>query len=501
MGIADSASDLWLGQSAFRGAESNRLYASRWNAVNHPDSEIQHSLKQLRAASRDLVRNNPYAAGIVQSIADNVTGSEGMRLIPKHANPEMDIARQDRWKIERAWGMWGESYATADGIDSWFETERLIDQTWATDGEVLLRIHRGFDNPYGFAVEMIDADLLDEDFNRPAKDGQNEIVMGVEIDGFGRPVAYHFYTQHPDEMGFRRQRRRVPATDVIHHFVRYRPGQHRGFPLLTPAITRFEMADGYEEAELVAARYHASKMGFIKNVNPDAISLWAQRTMTSGQSGRGDVRRVHRIEKGIIPELDPGQEFQAFDPTHPNDAFEPFLKSILRGIARCAGMSYLTLTGDVGEANYSSMRAGLLPERDHWIVLQNIKARRVIRPVHFDWRRMAMLSGALSLPAGLRDYTVECQGRRWDWVDPAKDLEGIERKIKNGLTSRRREAAKSGADYETIIDESAEDMAYAKAAGVYVGGVDTPPAKASTNGNGNGNGTSPRASLMPYLKD
>ena len=500
MGVFDAASDIqWATSSAFRAAEPGRLYSDRWIATNHPDTEVQYALKTLRAASRDLVRNNPYAAGAMDSIADNLIGWEGIRAKPTILGPDEKPAKRVNWELERGWAEWGDQYATVDGVESWFETERLIAKTWAMDGEVFLRHRRGWDNPHGYAVELLDADLLDADYNMPRDSAGREIVMGVEVDQYGRPLAYHFWREHPDEMGFRRERTRVLASDISHFFIRYRSGQTRGFPLFTPALTNFEMADGYTEAELVAARYHASKMGFITNNAPEAIQAYAARLALQTQQGKGETRRRIKIGPGSVEELDPGQGFQGFDPTHPSDSFDPFLNSIFRGLARSASMSHLTFTGDLTGANYSSMRAGLLPERDHWRVLQNVIARRVHGPVRRNWLPMALLTGALDLPSSRASQyqAVVWRGRRWQWVDPDNDLTAAEREVKLGLNSRQRLAADRGLDYEVVIDESADDIAYAKAAGVYVGGVYTSlPSKtklASSNGNG-----APANRLAPF---
>lgn len=500
MSVFDTVAAMqWGASGAFRAAEPSRLYSDRWIQTNHPDTEIHYALRQLRASSRDLVRNNPYAAGAVEAVADNVIGWEGMmfRVMPPTLDGE--IPRQVRWIIESAWRDWCDNHATADGMESWLETERLIAKTWATDGEVFIRRRRGFENPHGYAVEILDADLLDEEFNEKRDRTGREIVMGVEIDEFGRPLAYHMWTEHPDELGFRRKRERIPADEITHYFVRYRPGQHRGFPLLTPALTTVEMIDGYTEAELVAARHHASTMGMIVNKTPEAIAAYSERLRILTQQGKDAPRARIKMAPGLTHELAPGQEWQSHSPDHPNDAFDGFVKAMMRGVARAAGMSYLTLTGDVGEANYSSMRAGLVPERDHWKVLQNITERRVHRRVHDDWRAMARLTGRIPDI----EYRAEFRGRRWQWVDPKNDLEAAEGEIKLGIASRQEKAADRGRDYEHVIDESREDMEYAKENGVYVGGLNTPAARRSTdatpNGNGNGNGASAsRSRLAPY---
>lgn len=501
-GVFDTVAGLQLATSrAFRGADTSRLYSDRWVHTSHPDSEIRYAARTLRAASRDLVRNNPYAAGAVEAAADNIIGWEG--IVPR---PKLDD-KGERRELVRGWTEWGDEYATLDGVESWFELQRLLVKSWFTDGEVFLRHRRGWDNPYGFAVEMIDPDLLDADFNERREERGREIIQGVEVDEYGRPLAYHFWRHHPDDIRGKERRIRVPADEVTHFFVRYRSGQTRGFSVFAPVLTTVEMWDGYTEAELVAARYHASKMGFLVAKSPDAVAAWSQRMALKNQGGKEAKNPRVKLSPGSVEELIPGYEFQGFDPNHPNDAFAPFLTALARGVARGIHMSYQTFTGDVSDANYSNTRAGMIPERDHWKAIQNTVSRRVHRPVWRDFVRMGLLTGGLSLRSNsARTYwPVEWRARRWQWVDPENDINTLEKEISLGLNSRQRAAAERGLDYETVIEETAEDEAFAEGAKVDVsvdrdrrGGRDRrQQGAAQTNGNSNGSGV-PQSRLAPY---
>ncbi len=481
--LAAAADLTWATTSPFRGAETTRLSMDRMGQANHPDTEIMYSLRTLRARARDLVRNNPYAAGVTEAFADNIVGEQGIRMKPRITKPPNDptakaeLDRDTNWAIERAWQDWAAEHATVDELESWYETERLIAKSWPTDGEVFLRRRKGWDNPYGFAVEMIDPDLLDETFNvAPERNGGRPIVMGIEMDEDGRRLAYHFWDRHPDEIG-RKKRTPIAAEEITHFFVRYRTGQNRGYSLFAPVLTTVEMVDGMTEAELVASRAEAQKLGFITNDTPEAIQAYATRLAMQNQSGTQDQPQALRMRPGTWKELNPGQTVHNYDPTHPNDAFDPFLKVMLRGVARGLAVSYHTLTGDVTDASYSSQRIGLLPERDHWRVCQRILGHRVHRPTYRDWVAMALLTRSLRLktPIASNYYAVEWRGRRWQWIDPANDLQAAEAEVKLGINSRQRLAADRGLDYETIIDESAADVAYARDATVFVGGVSAPP--------------------------
>ncbi len=480
----------------FYGASRNRLFHDWGPAAFHPDRETQWVLRELRARARDLVRNNPYATGIAESFADNVIGwDEGIRLRPLVTDKDDNLIRPVNRTIARAWKDWGRcECASADGVDSWLELQRLILKTWCTDGEVFIRTRKGHPNEYRYAIELIDADLLDEGFNRRRDKGVNKIVQGVEVDRHGRRVAFHFWEEHPSERGGMRDRKRIPAEQIIHFFVRYRIGQTRGFSLFAPALTTIKMIDGLTESELVASRMAAAKMGFITNNEPQAIEAYAERIriQNEGDEENESPDRITDISPGVVEELEPGQGFEGFDPTHPNTAFEAFLNVMLGGVAKAFSMSRLSVTGDVSDANYSSMRAGVIPERDHWLILQDVVSDKIHRRIYRDWIGMALLTGLLDLPtSNPLDYREHAwRGRGWKWVDPLKDLLSGELAIALGVNSRSRIAAEQGRDFERVLDELADEQEYAGQLGVDVSGLKRPDAlddddsASSNNGNG-----------------
>jgi len=492
-------------RASFHGASHGRLYADWGVRALSPDREVRYAIRDLRARARDLVRNNPYATGVVESFADNIIGAEpGIRLRPTVRGPDGNPAKDVNRIILDGWQEWGHpEFASVDGMESWTDLQRLIIKTWVTDGEVFIREHRGYRNSFAYAIQIIDADLLDETFNVPADRNGVEIRMGIEMDRLGRRLAYHFWKQHPSDGP--RERARVPANEIHHFFVRYRSGQTRGFSLFAPVLTTVKMIDGLTEAELVASRLAAAKMGFITNMTPEAIEAYAQRLAMMNAEGAEDGEiepRISDIAPGLMEELLPGQGFQGFDPTHPNTAFDPFLKTMLRGVARGFSMSYLTLTGDVGEANYSSMRAGLLPERDHWRIVQLQTTGKLHRPVYRGWMASALLTGALQLPTSVpSDYAShKWRPRGWKWVDPLKDILALDAAIDLGIDSRQHGAAEQGRDFFDTVDELAEEEEYATERGINIWGkegwdqaqaANEPPAKPNGNGssaNGNGRG-------------
>jgi capsid protein len=153
-------------------------------------------------------------------------------------------------------------------------------------------------------------------------------------------------------------------------------------------------------------------------------------------------------------------------------------------------MAYTTLTGDLEAVNYSSIRAGLLSERDWFRTLQRFLGVHVHRVLYREWLQMALLTGALRLDSRISSnyYAVEWRPRGWKWVDPVNDLTAAALAISLGLDSRQRLAAEQGRDFEEIVAEIKHELEIADAMGVNVEGEIASAAKRTIPAQGDPNG-------------
>lgn len=446
----------------FQGALHTRLTASWLADTESINSTLRWQLQTLRNRARWLAANNGYAKGFVRAVADNVVGPKGIQLRAEIRTRTGTFATATNDAIEAAWAQWGDP-ATCDAArrNSWLDTQRLIAATWAVDGECFVRLWPGFGNDFGFAVQVLDTDLVDETLNVSSAPGVNEIRMGVELDQWGGAVAYHVLTKHPAETSTR-ERIRIPASQMLHLFVQDRPGQVRGIPPMAVMLSESKLLDSYMEAALVAAQVGAAHMGFLIP-GPDAVV-----------DEQSPPVQQFSAAPGIWRELPPGYTVADHNPAYPNTDMGEFVGTILRSIARGLGVSDMTLTGDLSGANYSSMRAGQGPERDAWRALHHWMAARIHMPVYRAWLPMALLAGRVGVDTRLAsDYqAVTFRGRGWLSVDPLKDIQAWERRIHLGAGSRTRLLAETGEDYEEIVDELREEQEYADAEGVPIAGVD-----------------------------
>ena len=66
--------------------------------------------------------------------------------------------------------------------------------------------------------------------------------------------------------------------------------------------------------------------------------------------------------------------------------------------------------------------------------------------------------------------TVEWKPRRWAWVDPLKDTQANVISVANGFKSRRSIVSEAGGDFESTVEEIAQDNALAESKGVELDG-------------------------------
>ena len=436
---------------AYYGANQGRLFADFVSSSRSADSEIKPSLRTLRDRCREISRNHPYAKRYLQILTTNVVGSTGVKLQVRKRNTDGGLDTPGNRVVETQWQSWGrKGTCTVDGRLSWLQAQRLFMETLARDGEVVVRkVKNQRGNRFGFSLQFIEADYIDEDYNTRLSNG-NEVRMGVEIDQAGKPQSYFLFEDHPHHeqaFGSRTKKKhiQVPASEIIHAYIQERAGQTRGVPMMSNVLSRLKMLDGYEEAELVAARIGASKMGFF--------------TSPSGDEFIGDdydgAAPIMEAEPGTFSQLPEGMSFQSFDPQHPTTAFGDFEKAILRGIASGLGVSYVSLSNNLEGVSYSSIRQGTIEDRDHFKMLQQFMIENFVDIVYRDWLEQAITYNAVTLPMSKYDLfadQVTYRPRGFSWVDPQKEINAAVTAVNNGIISLQDVHSQYGKDTEEVFE-------------------------------------------------
>jgi len=481
-------------QRAYAAAGMNRLTGDWLTTATTIDHDIRSGMVAVRSRARDLSQNNEFAKAYLRAVRKNVVGSEGFALQVKAQNYENGKAVPDRIansKLEGAFYDWGmPATATVTGKISFRKAQELLIETVARDGEAFVRLIRGRNvNRYGFSLQLIEPDWIDEKYNTELGNG-NLIRMGVEIDRWRRPVAY-FVSTRSDTLDLygtivpSSPYVRVPASDMIHLYDPERADQTRGISWMAPAMVGLHNLKGYIEAAVINARVGASKMGFFRDPTGGDEPYEGDGKDASGN-------RITTVEPGIFEDIG-GKEFLAYDPKYPDQQFDPFVKSILRGVSAGLGVSFASLSNDLTEVNFSSIRAGLIEERETWKSLQAWFVESFLNRVFAEWLEMALLTEAVNLPYAkyAKFNAPKWTGRRWAWVDPLKDVEAAKAAVGAGFKSATQIINESGGDIEELYQELAQEKALAREYGLRfdLGEKSAPvPAKTSGTGDGKGNG-------------
>lgn len=444
------AFDVLLGRSYEAAAGGRRWQGAGEMAVQRAAIIAARGPAARRA--RYLVGNNALAASGAEAWTSALVGTG---LKPQSSHPDAGV----REALNAQWEAWTD-VADADGRTDFYGVQALAAKRMVIDGECFALMTNEAE---GFRVRLLDAEQVDSALHRELGDGRR-IAAGVELDAAGRRAAYHVLREKPGlPLTSPLAAIRVAADDMAHLFRPEVPGQLRGLSWFAPVLLRQHEHDQAVDAQLVRQKVAAMMVAFVVDPNGDGLGL-SGRDAADGALEAG-------LEPGTILNLGPGKDVRNSDPAKVGAEVIDFLKVTSREIAAGLGVPYESLTGDLSDVNYSSIRAGLVQFRRRVEALQhNVLVFQFCRPV---WRRFvttAVLSGDLDAPGFERDPEPYLAARwitpRTEWVDPAKDVEAELSAIAGGLMSRRQAVAGRGYDLEALDAEIAADKARAEGLGL-----------------------------------
>ncbi|WP_191569051.1 phage portal protein [Paracoccus yeei] len=382
----------------------------------------------VRQRGRYAAMNNPWIGNAVGNMTAALVGS-GLRPAPLHEE------RATRRNLTRAFDAWA---ADADwhGQSDFWGLQALIGRHLAVDGEALVLLR---DTDEGLRLQVLPPEHLDESKSIVGS-AEQVIVAGVEFDAQGRRVAYHILPERPATNWQQYAPAvRVDAADVLHIVHPIGAGQTRGLSWLAPIILTASELDQLTDALLVGAKTAAMFAGFIVN--------------TADPSGVDDMDPAElSLEPGAIRILPGGADIRFTSPQQAAQGIE-HAKLNLRAMAAGLGIPEHLLTGDLSGANYSSLRAGLLPFRARMEQVQyHTLVPQLLRPI---WRRWL----ALEVAAGRQDAIVDADwiAPRPQQVDPLKDAAALEKHLAMGLTTKARAIAELGWNPDDLEGEESDD--------------------------------------------
>jgi lambda family phage portal protein len=462
----------------YQGGRRDRRGTRNWRPKEaSADADVLPDLPDLRARSRDLVRNAPIATGALATVVTNVVGDGlQMQACVDYEALGLNEEEADAWEraAEREWKLFCRG-ADFSGVQAFSDLQGLILRSALESGDVFVvrRYRKDPGDAYGTKLQVLEADRC----SNPGRAADTDkIAGGVEVDADGVPVAYHVTDKHPGNLRagaltWTRIDARTPEgkQTVVHAYDRLRPELTRGVPYLAPVIEHLKELANYSEAEVTAAVIAAMYTVFIETGADETDAPIA------GEAGSGNAANEVTLGNGAVVSLAPGEKANVANPGRPNAQFDPFVTAFLRQIGVALELPFELLIKHF-TASYSASRAALemawqaFRRRRTWL------ARRVCQVVYEWFIEEAVATGRLAAPGYFASPLVAqayC-GARWlgpgrPSVDQTKDAAADREYLALKVTSReeiRAERFGDRGDWEALAKQLAKEEQTLEAAGL-----------------------------------
>jgi len=439
----------------YEGADSGRRTKGWFTNPSSANAETAVGLPKLRDRSRDLVRNNPYAARGIQVIANNVVG-KGIRTQIKVDDNRKTNRRESR--LNGIWNAWaGTTACDHTGVHTLAGLQLLVMRSIAETGEVIIRRRRtgrrrviGLDGIEweipAFTLQVLEGDFIASTRLTGRLPNGNQIIQGIELSPEGTIEAYHLFTDHPGSLDIipasKFQTVAIPASEILHPFRVDRPGQLRGVPWLHPVMLRLRDFDLFEDAQLKRQQCAAMWTAFVHDIEG----------IDGDEETKEETELGEKMEPGMIELLPPGKDIKFASPPGAENYAE-YTSVVLHSIASGLGITFESLTNNLKEVNFSSARMGFLEMQRNIDTWRNqLMINKFLGPT-FNWFR-AELEIIGESTQGMRGVFTP---PRREMIDPTKEIPALKMSVRSGFKSLSEVIRESGHDPDIHFEELRKD--------------------------------------------
>ena len=444
-------------------AQSGRRTSGWPRTASSANAELQRGGPMLARAAHDLARNNKYAAGGIRQMVGMVWGDG---IVPQFSHEDKKLAQLAQDEYDR----WAEG--KVDGVGDWYGHGKLAVREMIVGGESLTLWGSDGREPFN-QVMGLEGVQLDHMKTHTLDSNGAKIVQGVELAAGNRPAAYWLFPDHPHEAIFvsSLKSKRIDGWRVDHLFERQRFGQARGASWLGPvAMTLRDIAEIEDAARLREKIQACLSIIITAKEGSEHSPLSKEQADPHGRSNLIDT-----ISPGMIYKIKDGEQVHTLDP-QPSQTTVRFVQQQLAAVS--ANMApYHLMTGDVSQANYSSLRAamnGAYTNVDDW--QQNEVIPLLVRPM--VERRMRVAALKHGDPRFL-ELKVNYALPKRRMVDPIKDLAGEVMEMRSGLSSLKTKLGERGLNTEDHLRDIAQMNQKLDELGI---ALDSDPRKMTGNG-------------------
>lgn len=482
------------------GAERTSRETVNWSVASIPPDRAINSVKEpADSRAKDMVINDGYARGAVQSHMDSIVGAQyrlnskiAWKAIPGATKAWADEAQQ---VIEQRFALIAESdacYLDAAGMNTFTGMVRLAVAGFIMTGEVLATSEWDKSNgrPLKTCFQMIDpARLKNPDWQT---DDAN-LRRGVKVDNRGKPLGYYIQKSHPnsfypgqyDMLDFAY----IPAVkpwqrrQVFHIIEQLFPDQHRGVADMVAALKRMRMTKHLQEVILQNAVINATYCAAIESEMPTAEMIVAMGGDASSPEALNQAIGAYlaglqkylmgaeniALDGAMIPHLYPGTKLNMKTLGTPGGIGTDFEASLLRHTAAALGMDYAEFSRDYSKMSYATAKLSDAKTQRGMKSRKKNVADRFATGMYTNVLEEFIAQGEIPLPPGftrddyyrplMREAFSRCAwiGQGTGQIDELKETQAAILRIKAGFSTYEIEIARLGEDYREIFEQRAAE--------------------------------------------
>lgn len=438
-----------------------------------------------------MVRNNPFAARGVASIAGNIVGAGITFQVYRNGviDPKLNaIARKhfDKPNCDAA--------GRHDLYGLQLQAARAIVEG---GGAVIRRRWRRMNDglPLPFQLQVLEADYIDPSKTGPLPSTPGTVggysIYGVQYSPIGQREGYWLYNAHPGGLTLDRSGSTfVQARDVAHVFRADRPEQEHGATWLAPIILRMRDFADFEDAELTRQKLASAFVGVVTGDDPDGP---IPGIVNEGdEDGLGAVQqesdRLDFLEPGTFQYAGDGQEVNFSSPPQ-SQGYAEYSKVSLRAVSVGMGVPYEELTGDLSNVSYISGRLGRLTYKRDVSIWQWL----MFIPQFCGSVEQWFLDALDMIGEDTTGVEMRWTPSPTEMLNPSEEVPAIRDAIRSGQKTISGAARERGEDPDTFLAEWAADAKKLDDLGLI---FDSDPRKVTAVGNA----ANPNAKTDPNAK-
>lgn len=393
-------------------------------------------------------------------------------------------------RLEALFGLWSKNPVFCDRRhqSNLAELERQAMTLGVSTGEcfVLIRIVRNNDGYYLPQIELINPVLV----SSPNMVDTKTIISGIEFDSRGREIAYYVKKVESDSPTASDWERipkytRSGRLQMIHmKFGVIAPNQVRGTSVLMPLANNLVQIDRFNEANAAKAVIQ-SAIGFqivkdkdvIESPNnevfEDILNAALEDEIANGTPEPRMPNSTVSVKPGMTLDLPAGNKLETVESTAPTVNYWDFINGNLKLMSggrlpapEKVLKSYL--------ASYSASQASMQESQRVFELWVSLLADGCLNEIYKQFVWCVASEDLVEIPHFFdsqfhRDAWSECQwfGMALVHNDPVKAVRASILKINAGLSTREIEARNlTGKSWESIINQSAEEMQKVKELGI-----------------------------------